>query len=94
MRHRRAALAERPSIKKYWLLLGPEPDTVRQTLDVVDVDMFQRGRSADLDHLSLRAEERGCRNGAELWRRLHAQGFRGSLRAVGEWATRQRRSKR
>jgi hypothetical protein len=36
----------------------------------------------------------GCHNGAELWRRLHAKGFRGSLRVVGEWATRRRRAER
>ena len=36
--------------------------------------------------------ESGCRNGAELWRRLRAKGFGGSLRVVGEWATRQRRA--
>ena len=34
----------------------------------------------------------GCRNGAELWRRLQASGFRGSLRVVAEWATRRRRA--
>ena len=34
----------------------------------------------------------GCRNGAELWRRLRDTGFRGSLRVVAEWATRRRRS--
>jgi transposase len=34
----------------------------------------------------------GCRNGAELWRRLRSTGFRGSLRVVAEWATRRRRS--
>ena len=34
----------------------------------------------------------GCRNGAELWRRLRTQGFRGSLRVVTEWATRRRRA--
>jgi len=34
----------------------------------------------------------GCRNGAELWRRLRASGFRGSLRVVAEWATRRRRA--
>ncbi len=34
----------------------------------------------------------GCRNGAELWRRLRTAGFRGRLRVVGEWATRQRRA--
>ena len=33
----------------------------------------------------------GCRNGADLWRRLCEQGFCGSLRVVGEWATRHRR---
>jgi len=34
----------------------------------------------------------GCRNGAELWRRLRGEGFRGSLRVVTDWATRRRRS--
>lgn len=34
----------------------------------------------------------GRRNGAELWRRLRSQGFRGSLRVVTEWATRRRRA--
>jgi transposase len=32
----------------------------------------------------------GCRNSAELWRRLRASGFAGSLRVVAEWATRRR----
>jgi transposase len=36
----------------------------------------------------------GCRNGAELWRRLKARGFAGSLRVVTEWATRRRRAER
>jgi transposase len=36
----------------------------------------------------------GSRNGAELWRRLRADGFRGSLRVVAEWATRRRRAER
>jgi transposase len=36
----------------------------------------------------------GCRNGAELWRRLRASGFHGSLRVVGEWTTRRRRADR
>ena len=34
----------------------------------------------------------GCRNGAELWRRLRAAGFGGGLRVVTEWATRRRRA--
>jgi transposase len=36
----------------------------------------------------------GCRNGAELWRRLQVQGFRGSLRVVNEWTTRRRRAEK
>ena len=41
---------------------------------------------------SLNAEwDGGCRNGAELWRRLRADGFPGALRVVTEWATRRRR---
>lgn len=36
----------------------------------------------------------GCRNGAELWRRLRTQGFRGSSRVVSEWATRRRRAEK
>jgi transposase len=36
----------------------------------------------------------GCRNGAELWRRLKGQGFHGSLRVVTEWATRRRRAEK
>lgn len=34
----------------------------------------------------------GLHNASELWRRLRAQGFRGSLRVVSEWATRRRRA--
>jgi len=58
-------------------------------------DVF-RGRSNIIEpHLAwLDAEwSTGCRNGAELWRRLQATtGFRGSLRVVTEWATRRRRA--
>lgn len=36
----------------------------------------------------------GCRNGAELWRRLKVQGFQGSLRVVTEWATRRRHAEK
>jgi hypothetical protein len=34
----------------------------------------------------------GCRNGAELWRRLRAAGYQGSLQVVTERATRRRRA--
>ncbi len=37
----------------------------------------------------------GARNAAALWRKLKGQqGFRGSLRVVGEWATRRRRAEK
>ena len=36
----------------------------------------------------------GRRNGADLYRRLQTQRFRGSLRVVTEWATRRRRAER
>jgi transposase len=36
----------------------------------------------------------GQRNGAELWRRLKKQGFRGCLRVVAEWAARRRQAER
>ena len=36
----------------------------------------------------------GRRNGAELWRRLKGEGFRGSLRVVTEWATRRRKAEK
>lgn len=54
-----------------------------------------RTRQSSLDAYLplLNAEWRsGCRNGAELWRRLKEQGFQGALRVVGEWATRRRRA--
>jgi len=34
----------------------------------------------------------GCRNGAELWRRLKTDGFGGSPRVVSKWTTRRRRA--
>src|SRR4051794_1861808 len=34
----------------------------------------------------------GDRNATDLWRRLVAQNFRGSLRVIGEWAPRRRRA--
>jgi transposase len=67
---------------------------VRQVLRGERSDVF-RCRTSTLepwlDQLD-RNWRAGCRNGAELWRRLRARGFRGSLRVVGEWATRRRRS--
>ncbi|MGI4793545.1 MAG: transposase, partial [Janthinobacterium lividum] len=36
----------------------------------------------------------GCRNGAELWRRLQGQSFKGCSRVVAEWTARRRRADR
>lgn len=75
---------------------GRSRKLVRQLARGERSDIF-RTRQGSLDpHLPyLDAQwEAGCRNGAELWRRLRAEGFQGSLRAVGEWATRRRRSER
>jgi transposase len=33
----------------------------------------------------------GCRNGARLWRELHARGYRGGMRSVARWTMRRRR---
>jgi transposase len=82
------------SIKQIVRRLGHSRNLVRQILRGGRTDMFQtRRRSLDAYYLFLEDEwSGGCRNGAELWRRLQARGFRGSLRSVGEWTTRRRRS--
>ncbi len=75
---------------------GCSRKTVRQVLRGERSDVFRcRTSSLEpwLDQLD-REWTNGCRNGAELWRRLRARGFRGSLRVVGEWATRRRRGER
>ena len=67
---------------------------VRQTVRGARGDVF-RVRQSSLDaYLAVLDGEwaAGCRNGAELWRRLRDQGFRGSLRVVAEWTTRRRRA--
>jgi transposase len=82
------------SIKQIVRRLGHSRNLVRQTLRGGRTDVFQtRQRSLDAYYLFLEGQwSGGCRNGAELWRRLQARGFRGSLRSVGEWTTRRRRS--
>lgn len=54
-------------------------DAIASTIAVSSEDRFR---------LSV---DRGCRDGAELWRRLGAAGFSGSPRVVSEWVTRRRR---
>lgn len=73
---------------------GHSRNLVRQISRGGATDIF-RTRQSTLDgHLPFLDAQwsGGCRNGAELWRRLRGQGFKGSLRVVAEWATRRRRA--
>jgi len=84
------------SIKEIVRRTGHSRKLVRQVVRGERTDVF-RVRQSSLDaHLPLLDElwGAGCRNEAELWRRLQAKGFRGSLRVVSEWATRRRRAER
>lgn len=83
-------------IKQIVRRLGCSRKLVRQAIRGETGDVF-RTRESTLDaHLPfLTAQwEDGCRNGAELWRRLKATGFRGSMRVVGEWTRRRRRAEK
>jgi transposase len=75
---------------------GHSRKLVRQVIRGERNDIF-RTRESSLDvHLPWLDDQwaAGCRNGAELWRRLTARGFRGSLRVAAEWATRRRRAEK
>lgn len=83
-------------IKQIVRRTGLSRKLVRQILRGEREDVF-RIRESSLTPWLARLQTEGsggCRNGAELWRRLKGDGFRGSLRVVGEWATRQRRAER
>ena len=84
------------AIKHITRQTGHSRKLVRQVIRGERNDVF-RTRQSSLDvHLPWLDDQwaSGCRSGAELWRRLTARGFRGSLRVVGEWATRRRRAER
>ena len=82
------------AIKEIVRRTGLSRGTVRQIMRGHRHEVFRvRQSSLDLYLPQLDALwSAGCRNGAELWRRLRAEGFRGSLRVIGEWATRRRRA--
>jgi transposase len=83
-------------IKEIVRRTGHSRKLVRQVIRGERNDVF-RVRQSSLDmHLPwLDAQwSAGCRNGADLWRRLKMQGFRGSLRVVSEWATRRRHAEK
>jgi transposase len=83
-------------IKEMTRRTGRSRKLVRSVLRGGDGDVFRCRTGALEPYLAdLGAEwASGCRNGAELWRRLRAGGFRGGLRVVTEWATKRRRSER
>lgn len=81
------------SIRQIVRTTGHSRKLVRGVLRGLTGDVF-RSRQTSLEAYLPRLDAEwtaGCRNGAELWRRLRAGGFTGSLRVVGEWATRRRR---
>ncbi|MDH2346805.1 ISL3 family transposase [Bradyrhizobium sp. SSUT77] len=73
---------------------GHSRNLVRQISRGGGTDIFRTRQSTLGGHLPFLDAQwsGGCRNGAELWRRLRGQGFKGSLRVVAEWATRRRRA--
>ena len=81
-------------IKQIVRMTGLSRNLVRQILRGEREDAFRLRQSSLEPWLPrlTREWEGSCRNGAELWRRLRAEGFGGSLRVIGEWATRQRRA--
>ncbi len=75
---------------------GRSRKLVRCVLRGERTDVFRVRQSSLEPYLPFLDEQwtSGCRNGAELWRRLRARGFRGSRRVVTEWATRHRRAEK
>ena len=90
----RRMAGDSPPIKQIVRTNGLSRNLVRQILRGEREDAFRLRQSSLEPWLPwlTREWEGGCRNGTELWRRLRAKGFGGSLRVVGEWATRQRRA--
>jgi len=90
----RALAKENVPIKQIVRRTGCSRQVVRRILRGERNDVF-RIRASSLEAWLPQLDEAwtsGCRNGAELWRRLRRAGFGGSLRVVTEWATRRRRA--
>jgi transposase len=83
-------------IKQIVRQTGYSRKLVRQAIRGERLDVFRTRQSSLDQHLPWLDDQwaSGCRNGAELWRRLKARGFRGSLRVISEWATRRRRAEK
>ena len=92
---RSAALAAKGvPIKQICRRTGHSRGLVRQVLRGGRTDIFRVRQSSLEPHLPwLDARwDAGERNATKLWRQLKEHGFRGSLRVVGEWATRRRKA--
>jgi transposase len=75
---------------------GHSRQLVRQVVRGLRADIFCVRESSLEMHLPwLDAQwDAGKHNTADLWRRLKQEGFKGSLRVVGEWGTRRRRAEK
>jgi mannose-6-phosphate isomerase-like protein (cupin superfamily) len=82
------------SIKQFSRRTGHSRKLVRAVIRVERTDIFRVRQSSLEPHLPWLDAQwvAGARNATALWRRLTAQGFRGSLRVIREWATRRRRA--
>ncbi|MBK1659693.1 transposase [Paracraurococcus ruber] len=90
----RAMAAAGTPIKEIVRRTGRSRKLVRAVLRHAEDEVF-RSRASSLEPWLPRLKalwDGGCRNAAELWRRLRDEGFGGCLRIVTEWATRRRRS--
>lgn len=81
-------------IRRIGQRLGHSRKVVRAVLRGERTDVFRVRQSSLEAYLPwLDAQwDAGSRNATEIWRQAKLQGFRGSLRVVGEWATRRRRA--
>lgn len=84
------------TIKEIVRRTGHSRGLVRKVVRGQRLDIFRvRESSLELHLPWLDAQwTAGQRSGAELWRHLKQQGFRGCLRVVTEWAARRRRAER
>ena len=89
-----ALAKDRVPIKQIVRRTGHSRKLVRQVIRGERTDIFRVRQSTIDAHLPFLDAQwsNGCRNGAELWRRLKVLGFHGSSRVVSEWATRRRRA--
>jgi transposase len=82
------------SIKEIVCRTGHSRKVVRDVVRGGRTDVF-RVRTSSLEPFLVRLGAEwtaGCRNGAELFRRLRSAGYAGSPRVVAEWAARRRRT--